>query len=181
MWASKTGGCVFCGRIDRHYRARSPKKVWEEIVWLHNRYGTDYVWDVSGSFTGNLEWVKDFQKAKPQDLNVALEVYSRASEITPEIGPLLKAIGVYKVFIGTDSGDTNCLIKARKGTTPKLNLDAVRLCAQQNIVLTLGFVIGLPGETDASLENTLNHAKQLVSEGEVETISCAVLLPVPGS
>jgi anaerobic magnesium-protoporphyrin IX monomethyl ester cyclase len=181
VWSSKTGGCVFCGRIDRDYRSRNPKLVWEEIRRLKNEFGVDYIWDVSGSFTGNPDWLNLFHKFRVEELGVSFEIYARSPEITPDIAAKLRDIGIYKVFIGVDSGDAEILKKAGKGSTPKINSRAVNECAVNNIVLTLGVVIGLPGENGKSLDNTLKHIKQLVSQGDVETISSAVLLPVPGS
>lgn len=182
MWAAKTGGCVFCARIDKEYRARTVTRVWEEILWLRDKYGTDYVWDVTGSFIGNPAWVREFHAVRPRDSGVALEIYGRATEVIgPGIVQMMEEIGVHKVFIGAESGDQQDLKRAMKGSTPGINLRAVRLCGQHGIVLSLGFVVGLPGESPDSLERTLAHVKQLVSEAEVETISCAVLLPIPGS
>jgi anaerobic magnesium-protoporphyrin IX monomethyl ester cyclase len=182
MWAAKTGGCVFCARIDKDYRARAVTKVWEEILWLRDNYGTDYVWDVTGSFIGNPAWVREFHAARPRDSGVALEIYGRATEVIGAgMAQMMADIGVHKVFIGVESGDQQDLKRAMKGSTPRINLRAVQLCAQHGITLSLGFVVGLPGESPESLERTLAHVKQLVSEAEVETISCAVLLPIPGS
>ncbi|MBI1748279.1 MAG: B12-binding domain-containing radical SAM protein [Acidobacteria bacterium] len=182
MWAAKTGGCVFCARIDKDYRARAVEKVWDEIFWLHHTYGTDYVWDVTGSFIGNPEWVRAFHAARPKESGVALEIYGRAAEIIgPGMAQMMEEIGVHKVFIGAESGDQQDLRLTMKGATPGINLRAARLCAQHGIALSLGFVVGLPGETEESLGRTLAHVRQLVSEAEVETISCAILLPIPGS
>lgn len=182
MWAAKTGGCVFCARIDKDYRARTVEKVWEEILWLRDTYGTDYVWDVTGSFIGNPGWVRAFHSARPKITGVALEIYGRAAEVIgPGMVEMMEDIGVHKVFIGAESGDQQDLRLAMKGATPGINLRAARLCAQHGIALSLGFVVGLPGETEESLDRTLAHVKQLISEAEVETISCSILLPIPGS
>lgn len=182
MWGAKTGGCVFCARIDKDYRARSVERVWEEILWLRDTYGTDYVWDVTGSFIGNPEWVRAFHAARPKESGVALEIYGRAPEVLgPGMAQMLKEIGVHKIFIGAESGDQQDLRLAVKGATPKTNLRAVQVCASHGITLSLGFVVGLPGESEESLGRTLTHVAQLVKEAEVETISCAVLLPIPGS
>lgn len=182
MWGAKTGGCVFCARIDKDYRARSVERVWEEILWLRDTYGADYVWDVTGSFIGNPEWVRAFHAARPKESGVALEIYGRAPEIlAPGMAQMLKDIGVHKIFIGAESGDQQDLRLAVKGSTPRTNLRAAQTCASHGITLSLGFVVGLPGETEESLGRTLTHVAQLVKEAEVETISCAVLLPIPGS
>jgi anaerobic magnesium-protoporphyrin IX monomethyl ester cyclase len=182
MWGAKTGGCVFCARIDKDYRARSVERVWEEILWLRDTYGTDYVWDVTGSFIGNPEWVRAFHAIRPKASGVALEIYGRSPELlSPGMVPMLADIGVHKVFIGAESGDAQDLKLAIKGASPRSNIEAARLCAKYDIALSLGFVVGLPGETYQSLERTFAHVKQLAIEAEVETISCAILLPIPGS
>lgn len=182
MWGSKTGGCVFCARIDKDYRAREPERVWQEILWLRETYGTDYVWDVTGSFIGNPEWVRAFHAVRPKASGVALEIYGRSAEvIRPGMVQMMKDIGVHKVFVGAESGDQRDLKLARKGAIPENNLKAAQRCAEHGISLSLGFVVGLPSESEESLDRTLTHVKQLTREAEVETISCSVLLPIPGS
>lgn len=182
MWSAKTGGCVFCARIDRAYRARSPISVWDEIIHLRDVHGTDYVWDVAGSFIGNPEWIRDFHAARPGESGVALEIYARASELlAPGVVQMLKDVGVHKVFMGAESGDERDLRMSRKGSTPGMNLRAARICAHHGISLVLGFVVGLPGESLESIDRTLAHARQLTDEADVETISCCALLPIPGS
>lgn len=181
LWSSRTGGCVFCSRSHAGYRSRSPEAVWEEISWLHQTYGTDYIWDVSGSFIGNREWFGTFHGIRPRETPVTLEVYGRAAEVTPKVAEMMYQVGVRKVFIGAESGDMQVLRDSGKCTTPEANLRAVTLCAERGISLSLGIVVGLPGESESSIRQTLSHLRQLVSIGDVETISCAVLLPVPGS
>ena len=117
MWSARTGGCVFCGRIDRNWRGRSPENVWDEIMTLNREYGSDYIWDVSGSFIGNRSWFKEFHRQRPKDIPVVFEIYARASEIDAEVALMLHELNCYKVFIGIDSGDPITLKTAGKGST----------------------------------------------------------------
>ncbi|MCJ7457955.1 MAG: B12-binding domain-containing radical SAM protein [candidate division Zixibacteria bacterium] len=181
MWSTKTGGCVFCGRIDRDWRGRTPKRVWEEILLLNRQYKTDYVWDVSGSFVGNRDWLKEFYFSRPKNIPVVFEIYARASEINQETAKMLHELNCYKVFIGIDSGDPITLKSARKGSSVKKNIQAVELLNKYGICLALGFVVGLPGETYQTIKNTYEHANLLCTLANVETISCSSLIPIPGS
>ncbi len=181
MWSAKTGGCVFCGRIDRDWRGRNPQRVWEEILLLNKQYKTDYIWDVSGSFVGNKNWLKEFYLSRPKDIPVVFEVYARASEIDQETAKMLHELNCYKVFIGIDGGDPITLKSAGKGSSIKQNIKAVKILNKFDICLALGFVVGLPRETHQTIKNTYEHAKLLCTLANVETISCSPLIPTPGS
>lgn len=181
MWRTKTGGCVFCGRIDKNWRGRIPRRVWEEILLLNSQYKTDYVWDISGSLVGNRDWFRKFHLSRPKDIPIVFEAYARASEIDQETAKMLYELNCYKVFIGIDGGDPITLKSANKGSSIKKNIQAVELLNKYGICLSLGFVVGLPGETRQTLKNTYEHAKLLCTLANVETISCSSLIPLPGS
>jgi len=181
VWRMKTGGCLFCGRMDGKWRARSPEKVWEEITRLVTEQKVDYINDVSASITGNKEWVREFRNAKPATINPALEVYACAHEIDEEIIRIFSDLNVYKVFIGVESGDRLMLRRVGKPASPELHLKVLKALAKNGIKVTLGIVIGAPGENEETIAKTIKHAETLVEYGNVETISCSILVPVPGS
>jgi len=181
VWRMRTGGCLFCGRMDTKWRARNPKRIWEEIYQLVRDYGIDYINDVSASITGNKEWLKEFCKSKPADINPAIEVYACAHEINEEVINIFTRLNVYKVFIGIESGNNTILKKIGKPPLSQYHLKVVSALAEKGIKVTIGVVIGIIGETEETVAQTVNHTKKLVEIGNVETISCSILVPVPGS
>jgi len=181
LWRVKTGGCLFCGRMDAGWRARSPEKVWEEISQLVSEHGVDYINDVSGSIAGDRTWLKYLCETKPPDVNPALEVYACAHELDNKVIDIFTKLNVYKVFLGVESGTNVMLQRIGKPPLAYCHLNVLRALNSRGIKATLGVVIGAPGETEETIRQTVNHIERLVEIGNVETISCSILVPVPGS
>ena len=58
---------------------------------------------------------------------------------------------------------------------------AVRRCAQYDVEVFPTLLLGLPGETQLSLQKTVALAAELVGVGNIREVSCALLVPLPGS
>jgi radical SAM superfamily enzyme YgiQ (UPF0313 family) len=180
-WRDKTGGCVFCGRMDKGFRMRNPKQVWEEIEYLVNSYEVDLVWDVADCFTTSKDWLSAFLASKPKHLNPLFMVFARADELDEERVKILKEINCYRVILGVESGDENVLKKSQKGTTLQQILSSAKLLRKFRINTWFTYVLGLPGESEKSLKNTYNLAKFLSSLENAEALTASILIPLPGS
>ncbi len=180
IWHEKTGGCIFCGRIGT-YRAVKPEKLWEEIKYLEKIYGIDYAFDQADEFCQNKNWLKELVRLKPQNLKTKFRVWVGSRTINDETAKLLSDLGVHDAFIGIESGDPRCLQAFQKGTTPEQNIKAVKTLSKFGIKVYAQFVFGAPRETEESLKNSVKHAKQLIEIGNIETLACTVMLPLPGS
>lgn len=179
FWMQKSSGCIFCARTEKP-SFRNPRNVWNEVKYLENSYKTDYLFDVSDNFTQNKEWLKSFTNSKPKT-DVKFKIWMRSSEIDDNVAKMLQHIGVHDAWIGIESGDQNSLKLMNKGTTPKQNINAVKILKRFGIKVFAQFVLGAPNETKDSLKNTVIHAKELVETDNIETMGCGVLLPLPGS
>jgi anaerobic magnesium-protoporphyrin IX monomethyl ester cyclase len=167
--------------LDKNWRGRPVDHVWREIAGLKNSWDVNFIWDVSDSFTSSRDWVLNFAANRPSDINVSFFLYARSCELDSEMVDALAAIGCEEIFIGIESGDDALLRSANKGTTTDNNLQAACLLASRDIRMFPCFVLGLPGESQQSLEKTIHHAKILSSLCELSTVSASVLVPLPGS
>ena len=76
MWRSQEeGGCVFCSVPYYDLRLREPRRVWNEISTLVEKYQADFIWDPSDNLVGDKEWFKAFCAAKPNGLSSAFTVF----------------------------------------------------------------------------------------------------------
>ena len=180
-WRDKTGGCVFCGRMDMGWRGRSTKKVWDEIEYLAQEYGIDYIWEVCDTVASDKQWFAQFAADKPTHLNPAFLFYARVDEITAETVEQLKYVNGYEVFLGVESGDATMMKNAIKGTSVRRNLYAAELLRDNGIKVFPSFVLGLQGESYESLEHSIQHAHQLLQLGNVDVMAVSILMPLPGS
>jgi anaerobic magnesium-protoporphyrin IX monomethyl ester cyclase len=85
---------------------------------------------------------------------------ARCDRADAETLRLMKASGCIRLFFGVESGDPRMLEKMRKGETLADIERGIRLAEEANIVPDLGFIIGLPGETAKTIQNTIDFAKR---------------------
>ena len=181
IWRETTGGCYFCGRLYPEFSARPPKQVWEEASYLVKDYNVDFLWDVSDSFTSSTEWLKKMAETRPEGISPYWYVYARVDELNEKNLRLLSKIGVYQALIGVETGDNRISEQICKGNNRENTIETARLAKKHGIKLLPSFVVGLPNETEKSLEKTFELAKEIVEINQCEEISVSMIIPLPGS
>lgn len=181
-WRDRTGGCVFCARLEKGVRFRDADQVWAEIQLLRNRYGINSIWDISDDNLNNIEWLKMFVRKKPVDCrDMPFFIYSRVNFINDKTIRYLQELNVEEVFLGIESGDDAILKNSFKGQTVATIMRAVRLLKKGGIKYFPSFILGLPGETEESAANTLKLCRQISELGGLYRLGCTILQPMPGS
>lgn len=84
--------------------------------------------------------------------------YGRADEINDQTIESIVKIGIEHIYIGVEVGSNERLREVRKGITLQQVLNAVEICHYNGIRTQLSFIVGLPGETTATLRDTINFA-----------------------
>jgi len=110
-----------------------------------------------------------------------LKFYVRADRLPLEVVKALRRIGTSIVFVGFESGSDEILRGIGKGITTEQNFQASRRLGQEGIKVEASFVVGLPGETEESLERTYQHAREIADVCDVEMCFANIIMPVPGS
>ena len=176
--------CLFCSRSgpEKTYY-RDPNIVWEEIRMLVDEYNVEYIVDFSDTITQNMDDFTAFVSAKPLDLNPIFHVFSTADRINEKTIKLFKKLNAQHVFIGVETGDEalSKTIYKGKNFSPETSLKAITLLKKAKISVTPSFVLGLPGESEESLENTYLLAKSIKKLTDFKEIFCSALIPFPGS
>ena len=114
------------------------------------------------------------EKLKPLGLT-----WSCTSRVTTSYETLkaMKEAGCRLLIVGYESGDPQILKNIKKGATVERARDFTRDCSKLGLVVHGDFILGLPGETEASIRNTINFAKSL----DVETIQVSIAHAFPGT
>jgi radical SAM superfamily enzyme YgiQ (UPF0313 family) len=89
----------------------------------------------------------------------------------------MKEAGCRLLIVGFESGDPQILKNIKKGATVQRAHDFVKDCHNLGLVIHGDFILGLPGETKASIRNTIKFAKQL----DCETIQVSIAHAFPGT
>jgi len=183
--------CLYCDIHDLQMNYVHPKRIWDEITYLKSNYNTNYIYEVCDNFTSlnriNIDgknYLDLLIELKPKNLNdVEWFVYSRASDINEVVMEKLKKIGVTRINIGFDSGDTLMLKTLSKGVSQEKNESVVKALFDNNFQLYCSFVLGSVAESTDSLEKTVDFAKLIQMYGKEKLIALTVspLCPLPGS
>jgi hopanoid biosynthesis associated radical SAM protein HpnJ len=114
------------------------------------------------------------EKLKPLGLT-----WSCTSRVTTNYETLkaMKEAGCRLLIVGYESGDPQILKNIKKGATIEKAREFTRDCHKLGLVVHGDFILGLPGETEASIRNTINFAKSL----DCETIQVSIAHAFPGT
>ncbi len=112
-----------------------------------------------------------------ENLNFSFSCNADINSMNEEKIVLLKKAGCHTVNIGLESGDDRILKLYNKQLNTKKAIEVVKLFKKHRI-RTLGyFIIGLPGETEDTIEKTIEFSKSL----DLDFASFAIATPDVGS
>ena len=169
--------CDFCSRpvFGHVYRKRDLGTVFEEIDQI-GQLGYDNLWIADDNFTLNLRVLRRFCQ-RMLGHKMKWSCLSRSTGITLEIARFMKEAGCQKVYLGLESGSDATLRLMNKKATLEDAVQAVHHFRQAGIQVAAFFIVGYPGETADSIEQTFEFALSL----PLDEISFNVPFPLPGS
>jgi anaerobic magnesium-protoporphyrin IX monomethyl ester cyclase len=157
-------GCTYCIKHVTYgpsMRLRSPARLLEEIQAL-GRLGVHNIHMYADLFTVNREQVVGLCTAIiDAGLKIRWTCNSRVDFVDQEMLQLMSRAGCYYIAWGLESGNKEILAHARKGVAPdraRLSLQWAREAGIRNWGY---FIIGLPGETEETIKQTIAFSKSL--------------------
>ena len=105
--------------------------------------------------------------------------WSCNSRVTTDYDTLkaMKDAGCRLMIVGYESGEQQILKNIKKGATIDMAIRFTDNAKKVGLMIHGDFIIGLPGETRASIRKTIDFAKRL----DTETIQVSVAHPYPGT
>jgi hopanoid biosynthesis associated radical SAM protein HpnJ len=172
--------CTFClwpQTIGGHkYRVRSAQNVADEMAYLKKLFPEvkEYFFD-DDTFTANLPRAREIAK-KISPLGLTWSCNSRANLDYDNI-KLLKDNGLRLFLVGYESGNDEILKNIKKGVTTDEMRRFTQACRKAGVLIHGTFILGLPVETRATMEQTLRFAMEL----DVLSIQVSLAAPYPGT
>jgi radical SAM superfamily enzyme YgiQ (UPF0313 family) len=153
--------CAFCDRsvFGNAVRFHGPERVIEEFRILTEEHGAREIRFFDDTFTLN--------RTRTEAVCAALErrggkipwtCLTAVSAVNPELLGAMKKAGCWQVLFGLESGDERMLKLLGKGNSVEQNRRAVGWAKSAGLEVRADFIVGTPGETRESLNNTLNFA-----------------------
>lgn len=171
--------CDFCSKpiFGNQVRYRSLDRIFEEIRDIVS-YGYDSLWIADDLFTFNQEFLIKFcDRLIEEGLPVSWSCLSRVDGINDSIVKAMKHAGCSKVYLGIESGNDDVLKLMNKKTDTAVIKRGVGIYKSGGIKCAGFFIVGYPGETVETIEDTFEFASSL----GLDEISFNVPYPLPGS
>jgi radical SAM superfamily enzyme YgiQ (UPF0313 family) len=173
-----TNVCSFCYRHMRKYRKHSVDYVIRHIKYVNDEFRVFGISFYDELFNGNMEWVFDLCDAiEANNLKIAYKTSARADRVSKEMLMRMSETGCFNLAFGQESGSDKILKEYRKGVTTKKNIETTLLPRECGIYSTVQLVIGSPGETIETINQTIDFLKKV----KVKECSLNYLLPFPGA
>jgi hopanoid biosynthesis associated radical SAM protein HpnJ len=166
LWPQTLGGHV--------YRVRSPEHVYDEMA-LATRYFPqvkEFFFD-DDTFTDHLP--RAIAK-KLKSLGITWSCNAKAN-VPYEALKTLKDCGLRLLLVGYESGAQPILNTIKKGLRIDRAKQFTQDCKELGIRIHGTFILGLPGETPETIEQTLRYACEL----DVYSIQVSLAAPYPGT
>lgn len=169
--------CSFCFKTERRYRFRGVGHVMAEFEILRRR-GVRSVHIQDDAFTANRKRCSDIADALiGGGYRFELKVRSRVNSVDEDLLCKLKKAGVREIIYGFESGSQAILDSMNKRTTVEMNERAIRLTKKAGITCYGEIMIGMPGETRQTLDETL----QFLLKNKPIVGFIPVLYPLPST
>lgn len=184
--------CSFCTNTMfafKRWRPLSAEKVSAAINELVPRYRIDHIWFVDDFFFGNLQRVDAIiDNLKAKDFKLTWEADIRADNLvrtnflTDQHLKRYVESGLAALRVGIESGSDRVLKILNKGITVDMSVAAIHRCKKFQIMPICFFMIGIPGETEKDMVQTLQLMEKLASVyPESVLLGPGLFRPYPGT
>ncbi|MBF0101967.1 MAG: radical SAM protein [Desulfobacterales bacterium] len=171
--------CIFCvGRrmVGYKVRYRSIANVLDEVEQLL-AYGFPLINIADDLFTSNRKRVISFCNAiHAKGLKFIWSAFTRVNTIDESLLEIMKAAGCIAVSFGVESGNPEILESLQKNITLNQAREAAAICKKVQMSVIASFIIGLPGESPETLQETKAFAESLGVR-----FGYHILAPFPGT
>ena len=171
--------CDFCSKpvFGNRLRLRHMDRIFEEVRDIKAR-GYDGLWIADDCFSLDPDHTRRFcRRLISEKLDMKWFCLSRVDKITPSDIELWQDSGCRKVFFGLESGNNDILKLMNKKTTTDEAEKTIERFAQSDIRTAGFFIVGYPGETYDTIENTFEWALSL----PLDEVSFTIPYPLPGT
>ena len=174
------GNCRFCIKYvsyGRSVRFRSPENILAELELLAE-LGVQSIHMYADLFTVSREQVVGLcELILKRGLRLRWTCNSRVDFVDPEMLQLMGQAGCWMISWGIESGSEEVLRRARKGITLEQVERALHWAHEAGIRNWGYFIIGLPGETEETIRDTIRFSKRL----PLDLALFHIAAPYPGS
>ncbi len=173
-------GCTYCIKHVSYQfttRLRSPENIMEEL-WMLKKLGMNNIHMYADLFTVSREQVMGLCELMIKEkINIRWTCNSRVDYVDEEMLQMMAKAGNWLISWGIESGNDQILRHARKGAYTDKAKRALTWARKAGILNWGYFIIGLPGETEETIRQTIDFSKSL----PLDIALFHVAAPYPGT
>ena len=173
-------GCTYCIKHVSYQfttRLRSPENIMEEL-WILKKLGLNNIHMYADLFTVSRDQVMELCELMIKEkIHIKWTCNSRVDYVDEEMLQLMARAGNWLISWGIESGNEQILRHARKGAYPDKAKRSLTWARNAGIRNWGYFIIGLPGETEETIQQTIAFSKQL----PLDIALFHVAAPYPGT
>ena len=171
--------CIFClGRkmVGSRVRYFNVDRVVDEFEML-SKMGFGQINISDDLFTSNKKRCMDIcDGIISRGIKQLWSAFARIDTVSEELLVKLREAGCINLCFGIESGDQNILDRVKKKITLSKCQIVSDICKRAGIIPFASFILGLPGETEETLKNTIAFARSLNMD-----FGMHILAPFPGT
>jgi len=174
-------GCIYCNKtvFGRTFRVKSTSRVVDEIQYML-KSGFREIHIADDCFTADINRAKDICREilrRGVVFDWATVTGIRADRVDRELLLLMRRAGCYRVYFGIETGSEDILRIINKGETLEDIRRAVAMSKKAGLETFGFFMLALPGETEKTMQETIDFAKEL----KLDMAKIAITIPLPAT
>jgi len=164
--------------VGRTYRQRSPKNIADELEHLMKTYGVRNFYFIDDLFTIDVRRLdKILDHFLERKMDIRWQCLARVDRVNPELLDKMYQSGCREIHYGIESGNEEVLKKTAKHIDLSRVRDAVTWTEEAGIRAKGYFILGLPGDTEETIEETIEFASSL----DLTEAMFSIATPFPGT
>lgn len=169
--------CVYCKLNFQKTIYRNAKNVVDEMEQIQ-KMGIREVEIYDDTFTWSEKRVEEICRGLiERGISLSWAVRDRVSNITEETLALMKRAGCTRIHLGVETGNQEILKNIKKRITLEEAVRSVTLAKEAGLKVLTYFMVGLPGETEKEVRETIDFAISLDSD----YAEFNICIPYPGT
>jgi len=173
--------CVYCSEplTNPTIRFRSPKNVVDEMEKWNKELKTPHFFFIDSNLTLKRDQIRGIcEEIIKRKLKITFEGWTRANLVDKEVLLLMKKAGLIRISYGIESGDPEVLKIIRKEVKLQDMINALKMTEELGIEPACSVMLGLPGDTKASVERTIKFVKNIP---QILYSNFSIANPYPGT
>ena len=170
--------CVASQMFGAKFRARSPKNVVDELEWLKTEYGAEGISFHDDTLTLDKKRIIDIcDEIIARKIGLPWGCQTRVDTVSEEVLAKMRKAGCNEVSFGVESGCQRILDAVHKKVQISQAENAIKWAKKEGLFVAVSTIIGYPGETKESMQQTLDLMRRI----EPDDAWLCIATPYPGT